>query len=66
MLYNVACAYALAGDVEQGIRYLEKSIRIGQAYREWIEHDSDLDSLRADPRFQTLLEQLEYRREGAK
>jgi TolB-like protein/Flp pilus assembly protein TadD len=66
VLYNVACAYSLGGDVERAIRALEKSIRFGQAYREWIEHDSDLDALRADPRFQALVEQLEYRREGAK
>jgi hypothetical protein len=37
---------------------LEKNIARGFGNRDWIEHDSDLDSLRDDPRFVTLLARL--------
>ena len=53
--YNVACLYALEGWVDDAIRCLEDAFRHGFANREWVEHDPDLDALRADPRFQALL-----------
>ena len=31
----------------------------GFGYRAWLENDSDLDSLRDDPRFTALLERLD-------
>ena len=58
VLYNVACTYALLGQAEKAIDCLERSITSGMGQKEWIEHDSDLDSLRSRPRFQALLEGL--------
>jgi TolB-like protein/Flp pilus assembly protein TadD len=55
--YNAACFYALAGDVEKSIDCLENcQVRVGNVNREWLKHDSDLDSLRDHPRFTEILD----------
>ena len=59
VLYNVACVYALVGDTDKAIDCLEDSITTGMGQKEWIEHDSDLDSLRESPRFQELVAKLD-------
>ncbi len=53
--YNVACVYALLGEVEKAIDCLEKSITRGWVQREWMEHDPDLEAVRRHPRYQALL-----------
>ena len=58
-LYNAACYYSLAGDVEHAIGLLERACESGGGSRDWFEHDSDLDPLRANPRFQRLLAALD-------
>ncbi|HXV90499.1 MAG TPA: protein kinase [Gemmatimonadales bacterium] len=58
MLYNTACFYAVQGERDEAIKCLEQALELGFGHREWIEHDSDLDSLRDHPRFQALLGQL--------
>jgi tetratricopeptide (TPR) repeat protein len=58
VLYNVACVYALGGETEDALTCLDKAVRNGFGHREWLENDSDLDSLRADPRFEALLRKL--------
>jgi TolB-like protein/Flp pilus assembly protein TadD len=58
VLYNVACSYALLGLNEEAISCLEKVMAqssSGSLHKVWAEQDSDLDSLRNDPRFQALL-----------
>jgi len=55
ILYNVACVYALLGRTEDAIGCLEKVMTHGTFYKNWAAKDSDLDSLRADPRFQAIL-----------
>ena len=56
ILYNVACVYALQGQTEQAIDCLDKAMVHGFWYKRWAAHDSDLDSLRAHPRYQALME----------
>jgi len=58
LLYNVACVYALAGSSEEALDHLDKAIQNGFGQREWLENDSDLDSVRGGPRFQALLRKL--------
>jgi len=58
VLYNSACVYALGGRGEEAIKLLDKAIDNGFGHREWLENDTDLDSLRADPRFEALLKKL--------
>jgi len=57
VLYNVACAYAILRLVDSAIDCLEQSVANGFGHWQWIEHDSDLDSLREHPRFKALLAQ---------
>jgi adenylate cyclase len=55
--YNAACLYALAGDAEKSIDCLENChSRVGSLNREWLLHDSDLDSVRSHPRFTEILD----------
>jgi TolB-like protein/Flp pilus assembly protein TadD len=55
--YNAACFFALAGEPERSIDYLENCLfRIGGLNQEWLAHDSDLDPIRQHPRFLKLLE----------
>ncbi|MGB2887180.1 MAG: protein kinase [Candidatus Acidiferrales bacterium] len=61
VLYNVACSYALLGLMEEAINCLEKVMAqssSGSLHKVWAEQDSDLDSLRSNPRFQALLKSL--------
>jgi non-specific serine/threonine protein kinase len=58
ILYNVACSFALLGQVEKSIDCLEKSTLRNEFFKGWMEHDSDLDSLRTNPRFQALLKSI--------
>jgi adenylate cyclase len=57
-LYNVACFYSLDGDCERALDLLERAIRNGGGYYDWIMHDSDLAALRELPRFQKLVTEL--------
>jgi Flp pilus assembly protein TadD len=55
ILYNVACVYALLGRTQDALNCLEKVMEHGTFYKNWAAKDSDLDSVRSDPRFQALL-----------
>jgi adenylate cyclase len=57
-VYNAACTYALLGDREQALGMLDRAITNGRGNIGWIEHDTDLDSLRGDPRFEAILDRL--------
>jgi len=57
VLYNVACFYALQ-DVERAMDLLEKAVELGWGDRAWMEHDSDLDPLHGNARFQALLSRI--------
>jgi serine/threonine protein kinase/tetratricopeptide (TPR) repeat protein len=58
LLYNVACVYAVEGMKEDALQCLERAIDKGYGHLEWMEHDSDLNSLRTDKRFKALLERV--------
>ena len=58
VLYNSACTYATAGDTDRAIGLLDRALQTGGGYRSWIEHDSDLEPLRRDPRFKAILARL--------
>ena len=55
ILYNVACVYALLGRTEDALDCLGKVMEYGIFFKNWAAKDSDLDSLRSDPRFQAML-----------
>jgi adenylate cyclase len=56
--YNMACAYALMGETDQALDYLEKMTRTGVRNMDWVKNDGDLDSLRDHPRFKKFMERL--------
>jgi adenylate cyclase len=57
-LINSALMYAKAGMKDDALDLMERALGLGWGKRDWIEHDSDYDSLRGEPRFQALLARL--------
>ena len=54
--YNGACFFSLAGDVEHALDCLENClIKVGNISREWLVHDSDMDNIRSDPRYEEII-----------
>jgi adenylate cyclase len=58
LLYNVGCIRALAGDREGALACLERCVDLGLTQQGWFANDSNLDGLRAEPRFQALMDRL--------
>jgi adenylate cyclase len=58
MLYNIACAYSLIGMPDEALASLETAVDRGFGHKEWIEHDSDLESIRDTPRFQAIAQAM--------
>ena len=60
--YNVACAYAQLGDIDDAMDLLEKVMpyRSSPEQMRWFQNDSDLDPVRSHPRYQTLLASLGF------
>jgi adenylate cyclase len=58
VLYNVACFYAEQGDSERAIDLLERAVSLGWGDRAWMQHDSDLDPLHGNARFEALLSRI--------
>jgi non-specific serine/threonine protein kinase len=59
VIYNVACIHSLAGRAAEALDCIERAVDAGLTQRGWLEHDSNLDFIRNDPRFQALLKRLE-------
>jgi mannose-6-phosphate isomerase-like protein (cupin superfamily) len=54
--YNLACFRALAGDPDGALEALERAAEMdAESVRKWAEGDSDLDSIREDPRFKEVV-----------
>lgn len=53
--YNIACCYALLGDKESALKWLEKAFEIGFRDLENAQKDSDLQSLHDNPRYLRLV-----------
>lgn len=57
--YDAACSWALAGDKDRAFRYLSQATAAGWDNVSHIKQDTDLTSLRDDPRWQPMLAKLE-------
>jgi tetratricopeptide (TPR) repeat protein len=55
LLYNVACTYGVLGRTNECLDALESAVSKGWGDRAWLEHDSDLDSIRGQPRYLALI-----------
>jgi hypothetical protein len=53
--YNLACYEALAGATDAAFEHLRAAVELNRdQVMNWLPHDTDLDPLRADPRFEEL------------
>jgi adenylate cyclase len=58
-LYNVACGYALLGELDLTINVLERwRPRSNAKTKDWVRRETDFDLLQGTPRFQAFLESL--------
>ena len=55
LLYNLTCMYARLGNQEEALSHLESAVDKGYGHKDWLQHDSDLDSLRELPRFKAIV-----------
>lgn len=55
VLYNLACVYSLAQEQDRAIDCLERAVKQGFTYTEWVDHDSNLDPIRNHPRFHKIM-----------
>ncbi len=60
--YNLACAYALSGEVKDALKALRQAVEKGFDDIELLESDKDLDSVRITPQFKPLVEELKARK----
>ncbi|HVP06674.1 MAG TPA: S41 family peptidase [Candidatus Acidoferrum sp.] len=63
ILYNMACAHSLLGNPDSALIYLDKSVSAGYYDYEHVGVDSDLDLIRNDPRYQTLVARMKREKE---
>ncbi len=54
LFFNLACAESLIGEEESAIDHLRQAIALNDEFRGYAQDDSDLASLRDDPRFKEL------------
>jgi serine/threonine protein kinase/Flp pilus assembly protein TadD len=55
MLYNAACMLSCSDKIPEALDALERSVANGWGDKSWLEHDSDLDPLREEPRYKALV-----------
>ncbi len=55
LLYNVACTYGVLGKIDECLDALEQAVSKGWGDKDWLQHDSDLDAIRSEPRYLALL-----------
>jgi len=54
-MYNIACGQALLGNTNEALDWLQTAMDDGFEEQELLSTDSDLDTLRADPRFDAIV-----------
>ncbi|HEY8434664.1 MAG TPA: TIR domain-containing protein [Sphingomicrobium sp.] len=60
--YNFACVLSIVGDKDGALKMLESSLASGGQYQlRIVENDTDLDSLRDDPRFDEIIARAKKR-----
>jgi serine/threonine protein kinase/Flp pilus assembly protein TadD len=57
--YQVACVYAVLGETEKAMAWLERSVDTGNPCWPFFKIDPHLENVRPDPRFQRLVANLE-------
>jgi len=57
ILYNLGCGYSLLGETDRALDALRGAVDAGYSDAEGLRNDPDLEPVRSDPRFASLLEQ---------
>ncbi len=58
MAFWMCSSYALLGEKDEAIDWLERAVRLGNENKPWFEKDKTLDSIRDDERFIALLKSI--------
>jgi TolB-like protein/Flp pilus assembly protein TadD len=58
LLYNACCTYAQLGMKEEALSALEHAVEKGWGDKGWLEHDSDLDTIRDEPRYKAIVQAM--------
>jgi hypothetical protein len=58
LLYNVACMYSSLGRIDQAIACLERAVDKGFGHKEWIDNDPDLNPIRTNPKYQSIVDAI--------
>lgn len=58
MAYWVGSAYALLGETDLAFKWLNKAVRLGNENKPYFETDTNLTTLRGDPRWQELIDKM--------
>lgn len=56
--YNLACLYSQLGNVDAGLHYLQRAIKIDSNVREWARKDTDFKKMHSLPAFKKITEEL--------
>src|ERR1043165_208588 len=64
-LFNASCRYARMGEHELALTTLEQAVENGYSYKEWIENDPDLNSIRDAPRYKAVVDRISRASESA-
>ncbi len=63
--YNAACCYARLGRTGDAFKYLELAVQKGWSDVEHLKSDADLESLRADPRWEGIVRACSVQRDAS-
>jgi len=58
LLYNTACAHALAGNKDKALEMLDRAVADGFKDKAGLTADPDLASIRSDPRYLEIVKKL--------
>ena len=58
----VAEFYALVGETEKALEWLDRSVRAGDDQEDWFRRDPLLAKIRDEPRFREIVESVAFRR----
>jgi tetratricopeptide (TPR) repeat protein len=63
VFYNLACSYSLLGQMDAALESMERALALGYKDFDFLMSDSDLESLRKDPRLGQLLRKYGRKKE---
>ena len=58
MAYWLCSTYALLGEKEEALDWLERAIKLGNENKPWFEKDKTLESIRGEKRFKSFMERI--------